>query len=589
MSIVKILVVSVYYLIYLTMEKWMTPLFAVSFLGVGIAGFLGEKKCFKTLKKVLFVLTVGLYVGVAVWSITSDINGNGVLGDVLQGVYYIGMLLIGYGIGNSLRNVIQEKTSEVNPAKDEFWKWIRNGCILLYIAGIVPLSMISKYVFPKADDYSFGYHAHRAWEATGSLVEVVKAAIVMIEEAYFDWQGTYTSIFLMAIQPGVFDEHLYRIVPFLFVGMLTVASYFFWKTLLIDWLHVDKVLSQICIWSYIILIIQCVPDSRSAFIWYNGAIHYIASHCAVIVMLAFLIRLYIGKYSVGSWIGAAISAIYVGGGNYVTAIGTLLIGLTILFTVTLTKSWKRFRAIISICFVYFGALLFNVAAPGNFNRKMGFEGYSIIEAFFMAFYESANHMFGKWMRWSIVVWILCLLPILWKMVGMSKLQFRYPVLVLGYSWCYMASLFFTPLYTLGEVDIGRFQNVMYIHWMTLLLIDIAYVLGWIQRKYNVEHGMSLWCNEKRYMYTVLGIALVFAGVSAMAEPGKYTATRALETYFDSGLEQYGQEYWQMVSELEKEENIVTIQDFTYIPEYFDVQLRHEGLRLFYSKDKVIIE
>lgn len=610
---------SVYYLIYLTLEKWLNPFSVLLFV---MSAFLGWKKAEKGKKVsvdwkiILPGMAAILYAGIVPWAYTGNINEPGVLGIGLQGSYYIGLCLLGVSIGsNIVKRSVQEKAVT---GENGFWKKIKVGVLLLYVAGLVPLALISPYVFPKADDFSFGYHAHQAWEKTGSLWEVIKAAFVMIEEAWFDWQGTYSSIFFMAIQPAVFDEKLYVIVPFLFVGITTIASYFFMKTILIDWLKADKVLSQICIWSYLLFVVQMVPDSQSAFIWYNGATHYIASHCALLCAIAFVIRgTFVsgeskhsvfhkkgGFYPAGSkaWIGAVIFAVYVGGGNYVTAVGALLLVLTVLAVVMLTGSWKKYKGMIGICIVYLVALAGNFIAPGNFTRKGRFEGYSLVNAFILAFVESMKHMLGEWMHWTIVFFILFLIPVLWRIAAKIKYDFRFPLIAVGYSWCYMASLFFAPLFTLGEVNVGRFQNVMFLEWILLLIFDLTYVMGWLQRKsatvrfldeplrkYNIPAVEMPGRFEKRFITAVFCLAVICFGLGSKAEPQKYTSLYALQTLTDLQLETYAGEYWDMVEILNREDEIVEIKDFSYIPPYFDVSLRNEGLRLFYNKKEVVIK
>lgn len=590
MNIIKLPILSAYYFIYLTMEKWVNPILIITAVAAGILGWytFGKKQAPK-LKRggIVIKIAVLLYFGILI-STYKDVVDKGFWGYILRFIYFIGVWILAFGVGEKLHKEMtcSEKSYTLDKSS---WRNLNKGVFAAYIIGMIPLFFLSPYIFPKADDYSFGYHAHRAWEATGSLIEVAKAAVVMVKEAYFDWQGTYTSIFLMAVQPAVFDEKFYAVVPFLFIALITISSWFFLKTLLVNVLQGDKVLSQVCIWSYILFVVQRVPDSQSAFIWYNGATHYIISHCMLLFMLAFIIRLWLGKRQWSNCLGAVISGIYVGGGNQVTAVGTLLICLTILCVVTWKKSWKKHKAVIFSCVVYFGALIINFMAPGNFNRMGRQEGYGLFASFFLAFIKSMEYMFGKWMHWSVLLLVLFLLPVFWKVVRKTKITFSYPLLVIGYSWCYMASLFFAPLFTIKDVTVGRFQNVMYMQWILILLFDIAYVLGWLQRKYELQNVSSIVQNEKKYILCVLGSFLIFMGLSAAGEPQKYTATYALQTLMDSGLQQYREEYWEMVDILNSDAKEVEITDFSYIPEYLDVSLRHEGLCLFYSKDKVIIK
>jgi len=468
-----------------------------------------------------------------------------------------------------------------------FWRKIKCGFVSLYVVALIPFIGIAPYIFPKADDFSFGYHAHIAWEKTGSLLEVIKAAFVMIEEAWFDWQGTYSSIFFMAVQPAVFDERLYGIVPFLFIGIITIASYFLIKTILVDWLKADKLLSQVCIWLYIFMVIQRMPDAQAAFVWYNGAIHYIMTHGVLLCAIAFTIR-GILKRSPWSWLGACLCTIYVGGANYVTAVGSLLICLTVLFGILVTKTWKKYKGVIGICCVYFIAMAVNFIAPGNFNKKGSLKGYGIIQAFFMAFKESLEYMLGEWMHWSLIMLILLLVPVVWHIVSKIEYDFKYPVLVIGYSWCYMASLFFAPLFTLGEVEVGRFLNVMFLQWVLLLMFNIFYVTGWIQQKYDMKVSDVIGQKEKRYVWGICLASFLCFILCIKAEPQKYASVYAMNTWMDPQLEQYEEEYWAMVEVLNSDAREVEIKDFTYIPELFDVPLRHEGLCLYYDKENVIV-
>jgi len=278
----------------------------------------------------------------------------------------------------------------------------------------------------------------------------------------------------------------------------------------------------------------------------------------------------------------------VGGANYVTAVGSLLICLTVLFGILVTKTWKKYKGVIGICCVYFIAMAVNFIAPGNFNKKGSLKGYGIIQAFFMAFKESLEYMLGEWMHWSLIMLILLLVPVVWHIVSKIEYDFKYPVLVIGYSWCYMASLFFAPLFTLGEVEVGRFLNVMFLQWVLLLMFNIFYVTGWIQQKYDMKVSDVIGQKEKRYVWGICLASFLCFILCIKAEPQKYASVYAMNTWMDPQLEQYEEEYWAMVEVLNSDAREVEIKDFTYIPELFDVPLRHEGLCLYYDKENVIV-
>ena len=48
-----------------------------------------------------------------------------------------------------------------------------------------------------------------------------------VAERYANWQGTYSAMFLMALQPAVFGNGFYALVPFLTLGALAAGTCFF--------------------------------------------------------------------------------------------------------------------------------------------------------------------------------------------------------------------------------------------------------------------------------------------------------------------------------------------------------------------------
>ena len=595
-DLIKIPIVSAYYLIYLMFDKWMSWKLVLLLLISIIAGIqLANKKITvgRRWTRCSFIVLLILYIGIVVWVFRCGGLVPGIYETILCLGYYVGLVISIFCVSNNKWLEFKEAKNEIEIDIDGvFYRRIKNLIWCVFGASLLPILAISPYVYARADDYSFGYKAHLALEETGSVIEVLRAVFDMIKTAYFGWQGTYSSIFMMAIQPAVFDERLYSIVPMFFVCIIVGATYFFVKTILIDWMGANKVFSNACLGAYLLMVIQCVPVKQSAFLWYNGAIHYIASHCVLLCMLAFVVRIFIGEREKYSWIGAAICAVYVGGGNHVTAISTLLISLTILFLIFITKNWKSNKKIGGICIIYLLALSANIVAPGNFN-KMGMKtGYGLFEAFFMAFAKVPEYIFGQWMHWTVVAVIVFCIPVIWLMVQSMDISFSHPVLFIGYSWCYMASMFFTPLFTIADVEVGRFQNIIFLQGMLWLLFDIGYMIGWIQKKCLSVQLVKFCKNEKKYMCILGSLVLGMMLLSMIAEPEKYTSVYAFNTLQDEQLQEYAEDYWYNIEILETDEKEVTIRTLDNIPSFLyprESDVWHMGLRFFYNKDKIYFE
>lgn len=595
-NLIKVPMVSAYYLGHVMFYRWMNWKLVIALMVAIVIGIRLAQKGKEVGRKwqiSLCSLVAVLYIGIVAWVFQYGGLVVSMYETILHMIYIVGIVVCTIQISNKKwMDLLNSRTEVIDANNTALYGRIKNVLWGVFGISMLPVLAISPYIFPRADDNNFGYRGYLAWEQTGSIVEVIKAAIETIEEAYFGWQGTYTSIFMMAMHPAVFDEKLYRIVPFFFITIIVLASYFFVKTILIDWLHADNKLSVVCISAYLLMVIQCIPVKQSAFLWYNGAIHYIGSHCMLLCMMAFIVKLYIGKKNWSNWLLAAFCAFYVGGGNHVTAVTTLLIVLTLLFLITITKKWKCHGDIGGICLVYLLALAANILAPGNFNKMGMANGSGIFEAFFGAFAKVGEYILGEWMHWTVVAVIALCLPIIWRMVQEMKISFSYPLLFVGYSWCYMASMFFTPLFTISTVDVGRFQNIMFLQGMLWLLFDIGYVMGWIQKKYFFINNTSFCVNEKRYMYTLGMVVLGMTLLSMIAEPKKYTSVYAFNTLREPQLQEYAADYWYNVEILKTDEREVTIKGLENIPEFLhpvESDVWHSALRLVYDKDKINYE
>ena len=104
--------------------------------------------------------------------------------------------------------------------KTEPEKWLFRILLVVFIASMVPVLYLSRYGFPNCDDFTYGLETHRVWNATHSFGEVLKTALAVTKETWQLWQGTWFSIFLMTLMPGVFGEKWYFLTTFLMAGML---------------------------------------------------------------------------------------------------------------------------------------------------------------------------------------------------------------------------------------------------------------------------------------------------------------------------------------------------------------------------------
>ena len=78
------------------------------------------------------------------------------------------------------------------------------AALVLLAVLLVPMLMIAQYDVPINDDYSYGQNTVRVWNSTRDVAAVLKAALQMVRFVYYNWQGSYSAVFLMSLQPGIF-------------------------------------------------------------------------------------------------------------------------------------------------------------------------------------------------------------------------------------------------------------------------------------------------------------------------------------------------------------------------------------------------
>ncbi len=199
-----------------------------------------------------------------------------------------------------------------NKMKEQPDKWIFWILLIAFLGSMLPVWYLSRYIVPGCDDYTYGVRTHAAWLDTHSLWEVIKAAAATTVEYWHQWQGTYASIFLMTLSPGIGHEKWYFLTTFLMTGMLGVSictlvwvvlKKYVCGALREDTLRVGKKTSGmpvqrpagagfsigICVIVLLFLSFQTMVAPADGLYWYNGALHYVFMESVLFFQMAALL------------------------------------------------------------------------------------------------------------------------------------------------------------------------------------------------------------------------------------------------------------------------------------------------------------
>ena len=497
--------------------------------------------------------------------------------------------------------------------------------VVLFVVGLVPVFWVGSYGYPSADDYGFSAYSHIAWTGTHSLWQTVKGAVTTVIERWYGWQGTFSSIFLMALQPGIWGH--YGLVPLIMIGMLTLSTLFFLYIVMIKVIQTRPAVFIGVSMLYLIFAVQCMVDKTQGFFWYNGAAHYMLPHSVALFLFGLCILMLMEtKKTVLYLLLSCLLAFFVGGSNYVTALTVAVLFVTA-FGLLLLGKWlpeirlpekqrKKGRFFIWPFLFFMTAFLLNALAPGNAVRQEEMlVRPGVIKSILLSFYYCVEYVIDTWCCWPYLLFVLALLPFLWETVKdfERRFTFRAPLLVVAYSYCVLSAMFTPSLFATGDVGGGRIFNIIFLDSMLWVMFSLFYCMGWFYRKleaFNAAEkagkdavGKSESCFERKevrwYLAGVLSFG-VFAGAMYMkVNPDYFTTTSAVYSLVSGEASAYGKETAERESLLqeaaENGESEIAIPKLTvhpYLLFWSDIEedagdWKNKSMARYYQKDAIL--
>ena len=440
--------------------------------------------------------------------------------------------------------------------------------VLVMLALIFPVARIMKYCVPWYDDFSYGRFGKYAWDAEHSFGAVLDAAAYHVKTAYYNWQGYFSSGFLMSIMPAIWgtDKYVYGLW---FILLVFVVGIFCIVNVLLrdvlgagkwDTLAVQAIVGALCVLLF--------RSPIEGLFWYNAAMHYTAMHSFGIMFIALLIKLIYTRKKALKWVLMGLSlpvGFFVGGANYVSVLQITLLALSVLGWGAIFRKREVCRAIPGTC-ALLAAVIVNVTAPGNAMRMEHFTALSLspAEAIWQSFVSAVTY-FDDFTGWMTLAVILLLLPIVIRIVSKSNFEFKYPGLVLLWSFCLYATGFTPTLYTMGHTLLSRATNMAKYTFQLLLVLNVFYLVGWLYRFCKEKKSKEIKVKNSLCYYGL--IVLMMIGIFA-AEPNKggiYSTYCAYYFVHTGEAYNYYQEYLQRVEICESDEADVVIRPYVFRP------------------------
>lgn len=470
---------------------------------------------------------------------------------------------------------------------------------LVLIVLLLPIVRLAFYTTPYYDDFNYSQYLVYRWNQAPRFLNIFNAGIDGARNTWNYWQGTYSSVFFMCINPFPIRYDLYfwgvlgiiaSLVLGTFILVCTLGKYFL-KTG-----FYGKVLLASLI---TITLVELCYSAQQGIFWYNAGVHYTFMNGLMFLLIASLLGLVFGKkkFLVLKEIGCAVLAFIVAGANFVTALqGFLLIILLVLMMLIYRK--KECMRLLGPIVVYLAGLVLNIVAPGNAVREAYYVDSAMgpVESILRSL-GSGVTMFPELTKPVTFIILIMAFPILWNMCRSVSFDFKYPWLVSILSFGIYAAGFTPSYYGMGYAGLARsFCTIKYTLEL-LLFINEAYWIGWAQNRRAVKEkeNRELGYNVPLYLVCIIAVAVCF--VFSKDQAGNFMSYGSYYYVHTGEANNYYQEQMAIVEEIKNGPATVELEPIVWKPwflfkknqfETYPEAEQNVAMSRFFGKDAIYV-
>lgn len=449
-------------------------------------------------------------------------------------------------------------------SKKDFWQWlIVAACFFVILFSIFTVVKASAYSVLVEDDFWHGNDVG----VFGGGVNYVIASLKYSSHMYFNWQGTYFSMFIQALLSPVNHYGMTQ----LRIVMILNAIIFFASFIGCIYAVLTRLIKEE--WKLKLMVCACAVFTVTAyntfeevFYWFSGAASYsIPLSCLFYSWIALcMYDLAVQKKYKYLFIALAmiLGICAMGGSLAVAAAGCCMLSLLCLYQLLAHK--KVSCVYLTVLAVYFAGAVINVAAPGNYIRQKTSEGEGL--QVFSSFintcrvYESNLHWIFKRTDFGLVLLVILICGMF--LHGKIKADMvKYTIVSV------MAVV--APFIIIFPVVLGYGVPWMPNRCVFVLLVSFIFVFG------NMGLIGGWWIVEivsikSRTIVIVMTVLLIFAtGTVNEYRPSDYSSIKIFKKLCTGTLQNYYNEYIDMLSLIEEAQGTDLVLFSEDIPEPID--------------------
>lgn len=388
------------------------------------------------------------------------------------------------------------KVRKINDKFSDWWtlKRVKNLLFIILIISLIPIIYCSFFDYATGDDLGYSAGVHRLLTEHATLIAILREMFAEIKQSYYSYQGTWASIFLFQLQPGIWGERVYTITSWIALTFILIGTGYILKCILCNLIHISKN-GYICIFLIMsVLTIQYMPKIRGGLFWYTSVVHYVVPYGIALLCSAWAIR-WIDTGKKKFYVPILVFMSYLGGAGYPPLVlAAVLFGLLILVTLTQTiriysGSVPRKRALWLMLplLLEMAGFVVSAVAPGNKGRggeDFGFSVTRVCKTIFVALKQGLVDGVSYILNGRLILpamIIIALFAFEAYHVQDRRVDVKHPIAFIILAYLVTCAVRTPAIYAAVEVS-GGVPDVEFFTTIFSMTVSICYLMVWFRNR-----------------------------------------------------------------------------------------------------------
>ncbi|MDO4284059.1 MAG: DUF6056 family protein [Eubacteriales bacterium] len=361
-----------------------------------------------------------------------------------------------------------------------------------FALSLCPILWLSFYNYATGDDLGYGAAVRRILVSGGSPAEIPGAVAAQIRDSYGSWQGTWSSIALFCLEPSIWGEKAYVVVPWIALLFLLGGTLYLLHLLLVRRMGMRRDVFFLLYFVLAFFTVQYMPYVRGGLFWYTSVAHYVIPYGTALCCIAWSMR-WVETGKKRFFFPLVLGMAYLGGAGYpplaLAGAAVFLIAVWALWWEKTAGNRGQKPGIRRVLWLFLPLLLEGIGfiisakAPGNAVRggeEFGFSLSAVAMTIRLSVAEGVSGAIGYFLAARpLFLFVLLLVIAVWETYEPKSGEnaFRHPVRAAAVCFLLTCVVRMPGIYAGVEVS-GGLPDVVFFTFLLMMTIGLSYLICW---------------------------------------------------------------------------------------------------------------